>query len=940
MCPKQLWVTSSRNQGEAPLETMAIRTQSESVETAAQSSTPQEEVQQRKKYNMPAGFCQYVAEMQRNKSALNKLKVTTMDNGYRYEMQGDQKGSEEETLRLLRHNYNLLPAERKFALELKYRSQKSSSKRLRMEATEGRLAPVDVEEIGKYAHRSNPSELVFASHTEHKMFMTKLNLYDESYPFCDFFGSEFNEGKKFDGLPKLTLVHLLAYPHAVLYACHFCLHAFTTSDLLNVHECKEFRDWKNAQESLQPPEMVEARVFVCCTDCGKYLRCRSSEIESLQEFVEGHLVNRIVTIVVNFAGHTPNKNPEVMFKTVPSFARQFSSSCSQCGTEPFTSPEEAVAHFSDINRHPDTQQKKCHKCKRPLPFGINKSEHLLKCYQICDERTKNSILLADWLSTTAPLLWDGAVQCEMDGSRMLQNLEKVSQEYADREQSLTIERMQAGERREQEELFRFQTQLGIPEETPRHGVWAQNCERSVDLSVYGIGGNVADKDFKTIRLVCGEERAATMLKEHIARFQEDVILNSSFHNKVPAEECLGKLYLCLGCYYFVHGEIALANHLTTCQPNEDPRDSVKVFTVHMLEIQNMTRQAYHCFQCSFYGCSLLPLRVHLATRHQIGTNVLLEKGESSKVRPTVGMQFDQTLGLVNGKLPCQSPYETSNPTMAFQLETLVLSESLDEAMGNLKEKINSTSAARSEEPMQTTPMDTSMIEEINVATEIQENLPEELEPQEVIPATRSNPDNEQTRIAANNEETLVEKASEAPFPEDDPVISTEPNPNTNDVTTTEKTPEDTTSPREEPAPIQTESNLDIVIAKPKNVTTDDIQSTSLRTESDGTLAKNQTESRQIEDELIIDPTEEVQSVLKRRMSIAVNLTSLLQEPIREETNYVGAKDKSSSAKDADDDDIILVDVPQLKETISKQIQLNIDWMAVAPPQLALNMACR
>ncbi|CAJ0924797.1 unnamed protein product, partial [Mesorhabditis belari] len=905
MCPKQLWVTSSRNQGEAPLETMAIRTQSESVETAAQSSTPQEEVQQRKKYNMPAGFCQYVAEMQRNKSALNKLKVTTMDNGYRYEMQGDQKGSEEETLRLLRHNYNLLPAERKFKLELKYRSQKSSSKRLRMEATEGRLAPVDVEEIGKYAHRSNPSELVFASHTEHKMFMTKLNLYDESYPFCDFFGSEFNEGKKFDGLPKLTLVHLLAYPHAVLYACHFCLHAFTTSDLLNVHECKEFRDWKNAQESLQPPEMVEARVFVCCTDCGKYLRCRSSEIESLQEFVEGHLVNRVVTIVVNFAGHTPNKNPEVMFKTVPSFARQFSSSCSQCGTEPFTSPEEAVAHFSDINRHPDTQQKKCHKCKRPLPFGINKSEHLLKCYQICDERTKNSILLADWLSTTAPLLWDGAVQCEMDGSR---------------------------ERREQEELFRFQTQLGIPEETPRHGVWAQNCERSVDLSVYGIGGNVADKDFKTIRLVCGEERAATMLKEHIARFQEDVILNSSFHNKVPAEEWLGKLYLCLGCYYFVHGEIALANHLTTCQPNEDPRDSVKVFTVHMLEIQNMTRQAYHCFQCSFYGCSLLPLRVHLATRHQIGTNVLLEKGESSKFRPTVGMQFDQTLGLVNGKLPCQSPYETSNPTMAFQLETLVLSESLDETMGNLKEKINSTSAARSEEPMQTTPMDTSMIEEINVTTEIQENLPEELEPQEVIPATRSNPDNEQTRIAANNEETL------------------------------------------------TESNLDIVIAKPKNVTTDDIQSTSLRTESDGTLAKNQTESRQIEDELIIDPTEEVQSVLKRRMSIAVNLTSILQEPIREETNYVGAKDKSSSAKDADDDDIILVDVPQLKETISKQIQvvrapsddadcmieevdtnavgrpvnkssslqtdmmiilqLNIDWMAVAPPQLALNMACR
>ncbi|CAJ0957462.1 unnamed protein product, partial [Mesorhabditis belari] len=920
---------SSRNQREAPLETMAIRVQTESVETAAQSSTPQEEVQQRKKYNMPAGFCQYVAEMQRNKRALNKLKVTTMDNGYRYEMQGDKKGSEEETLRLLRHNYNLLPAKRKLELELKYRSQKSSSKRLCMEATEGRLAPVDVEEIGKYARRSNPSELVFASHTEHKMLMTKLNLYDGSCPLCDFFGSEFNEGKE---LPKLTLVHLLAHPHAVLYACHFCLHAFTTSHLLNVHECKEFRDWKNAQKSLQPPEMVEARVFVGCTDCGKYLRCRSSEIESLQKFVEEHLVNRIVTIVVNFAGHTPNKNPEVMFKTVPSFARQLSSSCLQCGTEPFTSPEEAVAHFSDINKHPDTQQKECHKCKRPLPFGINKSEHLLKCYQICDERTKNSILLADWLSTTAPLLWDGAVQCEMNGSRMPQNLEKVSQEYADREQSLTIERMQARERREQEELFRFRTQLGIPEETPRHGVWTQNYERSVDLSVYGIGGNVADKDFKTIRLLCGVERAATMLKEHIARFQEDVILNSSFHNKVSAEERLGKLYLCLACYCFVHGEMALANHLTTCQPNEDPRDSVKVFTVHMHEIQN-ARQAYHCFQCSFYGCSLLSLRVHLATRHQIGTNVLLEKGESSKVRLTLGMQFDQTLGLVNGKLPRrsrQSPYGTSNPTMAFQLETLLLSESLDETMGNLKEKINSTSAARSEEPMQTTPMDTSMIEEINVATEIQENLPEELEPQEVIPATRSNPDNEQTRIAANNEETL------------------------------------------------TESYLDIVIAKPKNVTTDDIQSTSLRTESGGTLAKNQTESRQIEDELIIDLTEEEQSVLKRRVSIAVNLTSILQEPIREETNYVGAKDNSSSAKDADDDDIILVDVPRLKETISKQIQvvrapsddadcmieevdtnavgrpkssslqtdvmiilqLNIDWMAVAPPQLTLNMACR
>ncbi|CAJ0917608.1 unnamed protein product, partial [Mesorhabditis belari] len=131
---------SSRNQGEVPLETMVIRAQSESVETAAESSTPQEEVQQRKKYNMPAGFCQYVAEMQRNKRALNKLKVTTMDDGYRYEMQGDKKGSEEETLRLLRHNYNLLPAKRKLELELKYRSQKSSSKRLRMEATEGTFA--------------------------------------------------------------------------------------------------------------------------------------------------------------------------------------------------------------------------------------------------------------------------------------------------------------------------------------------------------------------------------------------------------------------------------------------------------------------------------------------------------------------------------------------------------------------------------------------------------------------------------------------------------------------------------------------------------------------------------------------------------------------------------------------------------------------------------
>ncbi|CAJ0917614.1 unnamed protein product, partial [Mesorhabditis belari] len=208
--------------------------------------------------------------------------------------------------------------------------------------------------------------------------------------------------------------------------------------------------------------------------------------------------------------------------------------------------------------------------------------------------------------------------------------------------------------------------------------------------------------------------------------------------------------------------------------------------------------------------------------------------------------------------------------MAFQLETLVLSELLDGKMGNLKEKINSTSAARSEEPMQTTPMDTSMIEEIN-ASEIQENLPEELEPQEVIPATRSNPDNEQTRIAANNEETL------------------------------------------------TESNLDTVIAKPQNVTTDDIRSTSLRTESGGTLAKNQTESRQIEDELTIDPTEEEQSVLKRRMSIAVNLTSILQEPIREETNYVAAKDKSSSAKDADDDDIILVRA--LKKQENRDVKL-------------------
>ncbi|CAJ0957612.1 unnamed protein product, partial [Mesorhabditis belari] len=270
----------------------------------------------------------------------------------------------------------------------------------------------------------------------------------------------------------------------------------------------------------------------------------------------------------------------------------------------------------------------------------------------------------------------------------------------------------------------------------------------------------------------------------------------------------------MGCYCFVHGEIALANHLTTCQPNEDARDSVKVFTVHMHVIQN-TRQAYHRFQCSFYGCSLLPLRVHLATRHQIGTNVLLEKGESSKVLLTIRMQFDQTFGLVNGKLPRrsrQSPDGTSNPTTM--------------------EKINSTSAARSEEPMQTTPMDTSMIEEINVASEIQENLPEELEPQEVIPATRSNPDNKQTRIAANNEETL------------------------------------------------TESNLDTVIAKPKNVTTDDIQSTS--------SYRGRTKCS------------ETKSVNCCQFDVDIART----DPRR--NKLCGAKDKSSSAKDADDDDIVLV----------------------------------
>ncbi|CAJ0956298.1 unnamed protein product, partial [Mesorhabditis belari] len=698
----------------------------------------QEKVPPKASYSAPGGFTLYLVEMfnlfHKDSTLSEKLSQLAEANGYVHSMNEDGSLSR---VRLLRHYYNLLDVEKRNQFELQARENISRQRHLHRhpkrrrresEDPEEPLFQPDLQKVESEARRNTYSEITFSTETEHRLTLAKKAMENRGCPLCVF---SFAEGEKMLMFPQFSIPHLLQHSHATLYGCHFCLQAYASFVSLNTHKCDRFEVWKNEERHYSKYQMEAAQVFLACSDCGAHVYCDPIDLQQSMSFIEKHQITRLVPLVVYFADEKINENGNISFKYTPSYAREFFVSCEKCKITSFATGEHADIHFSDPTKHPEIRISECGKCKTSLPHRTSYRKHLLSCY-FHDNVSKNSILVADYLSTTATITGDKdgfrvGMNSGLSVNASIQERAPPAIEFVNGQQSLAVERVKAKNKRARARQdtpstsMASQPELGheeIAEEPHSLDVWIKSDaqksfirktigntdpELAVDLRIQRKRRKSTALNDDDIKNVQNQKSVLynVSIKNHLARYEETVFLTKKSYDPTSiVTDPLDKVHLCLVCYHFVLGEKGFLKHMKTCQPGVDPFETITVSTLRSRGLRYINQSPFHCCECDFFGCSLLSLRVHLATKHQIGTHSLLQD-ETHVAEMTVSERFNKELNLVNGFLP-RRVMDRAAPALdaiiASQVEKIVLSDSDVEDTVGIEDLDQLTTAPLSSSP--------------------------------------------------------------------------------------------------------------------------------------------------------------------------------------------------------------------------------------------------